>query len=244
MVAPSSVQLKLVGNANTFGLVIFDDRIPKRKSLVLKFMTKVSVFGPLADHLGKSEWSFVLSSAHEVFQALEANTLKLVSFFSNNPYLEYRLIVNGVDVSSDGQLFAKGIQLQSIDVVPVIRASGNAGAWLALIGIAIVALVLLVPTGGQSGWAALMAGNLSTGASFALTMGVALTLAGITQMLYGSQRTDALEKGDNKPSYLFNGAVNTYSQGNPVPVGFGGPLRVGSQVISVGIRSVDITDAS
>lgn len=206
-------------------------------------MTRVSIFGPLAGHLGITSWSFALKSAHEVFQALEANTSKVVSFFTNNPYLEYRLIVNGGDVKNQDQLFAKGLELESIEIVPVIRASGNAGAWLALIGIAIVALVLLVPTGGQSGWAALMAGNLSTGASFALTMGVALTLAGITQMVYGSPASDSLEKGDNKPSYLFNGAVNTYSQGNPVPVGFGGPLRVGSQVISVGIRSVDITES-
>jgi len=54
---------------------------------------------------------------------------------------------------------------------------------------------------------------------------------------------DSGESVANKPSYLFNGARNTMTQGNPVPVGFG-ELGVGSQVISAGIRSVQITEAN
>ena len=44
------------------------------------------------------------------------------------------------------------------------------------------------------------------------------------------------EQVENKPSYLFDGAVNTTRQGNAVPVGYG-RLRVGSQVISAGLTA-------
>ena len=203
--------------------------------------TEVTVYGPLADYLGRSKWSFSLEWLGEVFQALEANTDKIVPFFRDNPLMQYRIVVNGGDVA-EGALFARGLQFKTVELVPIVAASGNAGTWLAIIGIAIVALVLAPGVGGAFGTLA-AGGSLSTGTSFLLTMGVALTLAGVSQMLFGTPGAEILERGDNKPSYLFNGAVNTYSQGNPVPVGFG-RLRIGSQVISVGIRSVDIIDVA
>lgn len=46
------------------------------------------------------------------------------------------------------------------------------------------------------------------------------------------------ERGDE--SIAFNGPVNNTRQGNPVPVCYGGPIRVGSQVISVDLKAVDI----
>ena len=46
--------------------------------------------------------------------------------------------------------------------------------------------------------------------------------------------TEPSERPENKPSYSFNGAVNTTAQGHPVPVGYG-RLIVGSAVISAGI---------
>ena len=45
------------------------------------------------------------------------------------------------------------------------------------------------------------------------------------------------EAPDDKPSYLFNGALNTHQQGGVVPLIFGGPIRVGSTVVSAGIST-------
>jgi len=70
-------------------------------------------------------------------------------------------------------------------------------------------------------------------------LGIALTLGGISQLVLGTPSADSTDRPENKPSYLFNGPVNTVSQGNPVPVCFG-MMLVGSQVISAGIRTVDL----
>lgn len=207
-------------------------------------LTKVTVHGPLAEALGKSDWAFLLERAVDVFQALEANTRKLVAYFQANPMLEYRVVVNGDPVKSDEglSLVAKNSAIRSIDLVPVIAGAGNEGTWLALIGIIIVALVLAVPTGGYStGYAAILAGNLGTGASFLLTLGLALTLGGVSQMIFGPANISEKNRPEQKPSYLFDGPVNLYGQGGPFPIGFG-VLRVGSVVISAGIRSVDVVD--
>jgi predicted phage tail protein len=42
------------------------------------------------------------------------------------------------------------------------------------------------------------------------------------------------DRPENKPSYVFDGPINTAAQGNPVPVCYG-RLIVGSQVISAGM---------
>lgn len=47
----------------------------------------------------------------------------------------------------------------------------------------------------------------------------------------------------NQPSYVFNGAVNTESQGHPVPLCYG-RMRVGSAVISAGIEADDYAAAT
>jgi predicted phage tail protein len=44
---------------------------------------------------------------------------------------------------------------------------------------------------------------------------------------------------ENKPSFLFDGPVNTIAQGHPVPVGYG-EMYVGSAVISAGIVTEEI----
>ena len=79
-------------------------------------------------------------------------------------------------------------------------------------------------------------------ATFFVMMGVALVVAGIASMMAPDGSKDT-ERPENKPSYIFNGAVNTYRQGNPIPVGFG-ILQVGSQVISAAIKNVDVGAAS
>lgn len=65
------------------------------------------------------------------------------------------------------------------------------------------------------------------------TFGTALVLGGISTMLFAPPASKSTEKPENKPSYNFNGAVNTIQQGNCVPVLYG-ELVHGSQVISVG----------
>lgn len=71
-----------------------------------------------------------------------------------------------------------------------------------------------------------------------ILLAVAYTVNFAISYLFPPEEADNGEK--NKPSYHFNGPVNTMSQGNPVAICYGGPLLVGSQVISSAISAEDI----
>jgi predicted phage tail protein len=53
-------------------------------------------------------------------------------------------------------------------------------------------------------------------------------------MLFSAPKPQNIDRPANKPSYAFDGAVNTAAQGNPVPICYG-RLIVGSQVVSAGL---------
>lgn len=77
--------------------------------------------------------------------------------------------------------------------------------------------------------------------TFAVNALVSLAISGIAQALFAPPKpsVSGSERPENKPSYVFNGPVNTTQQGHPVPVGYG-KLRVGSQVISAGLYAEQI----
>jgi predicted phage tail protein len=207
-------------------------------------MTQVVLHGALARAVGRAEWILDVATPEEALRGIEANTGRLVAFLTMHKFSEFRVVVDSSDIrsmSEFGELRRRN--MKRIDVVPVLQGAGNSGGWLALIGIIIIAAVLFIPSGGASGWATIQAGGfaaLSTTQTMFLTLGVALTLGGVSQLLYPTPNLTAQEAPENQPSYVFDGAVNTYRQGGPIPVGFGGPMRVGSQVIAAGVRSVDI----
>ncbi|BCQ70139.1 tail assembly protein [Pseudomonas sp. Eqa60] len=106
-----------------------------------------------------------------------------------------------------------------IRIVPVITGSKRAGILQTIVG-----AVLLVASIWFPGLA---------------PAGIAMVAGGVIQML--SPQAKGLGTQDtpnNRPSYSFNGAVNTSVQGNPVPLLYG-RMIVGSAVISAGIYSED-----
>jgi len=77
--------------------------------------------------------------------------------------------------------------------------------------------------------------------SYAMEMGIAMVAGGVIQMLSPQPK---LQKGgadsaENQASYVFNGPVNTTAQGGCIPVLYGGPMEIGSTVISAGIEAMD-----
>jgi predicted phage tail protein len=79
---------------------------------------------------------------------------------------------------------------------------------------------------------------------YLIDLGVGMIVGGVVQLLTpmpkGPKNTDSPE---NKPSYVFTGAVNTQAQGNPVPLLYG-RMIVGSAVISAGINAEDYAPAT
>lgn len=124
-----------------------------------------------------------------------------------------------------------------IRIAPVIGGAGNGGLGKVVLGAALIVASFYLPvtplfTLGQ--FAPSMA-------SIAFSVGFSMVLGGITQMLSPSPEMDAGsgERPDNKPSYAFNGAVNTSAQGQAVAIGYG-RMIVGSATISAGINADDI----
>lgn len=114
--------------------------------------------------------------------------------------------------------------------------------------IRIVPMVL----GAKSGWVRIIIGAVLVIVGYVLTafgygaigvplanMGWAMIIGGVIQLLTPVPKgQSSRDKGENTPSYSFNGPVNTQAQGATVPVLYG-ELIVGSAVVSAGINAVD-----
>lgn len=204
-------------------------------------LVRVRFFGRLAESLGRSDWALSVSSPTEALQAVEANTGKMVSSLLENWASEFFVVINGVVAKSIEEMtIMRRADLKTIDFIPVFRgAGGNSSGWMILVGVLLVVLVLVAPYGvvglgsSASTTAGAVAGSIMFGA------GLSLIMSGIAGMLAPTDKFDKNEKPENTPSYIFNGALNTYRQGNVIPVGYG-RLIVGSQVISAGVRAVNI----
>ncbi|CAN7614928.1 tail assembly protein [Caballeronia sp. LjRoot34] len=113
-----------------------------------------------------------------------------------------------------------------IRVAPVMIGSKNSGLFTTILGTAL-AVVGVVTS--------------EFGGGFLIGIGASMALGGVVQMLSPQQSGLASNSGpDNGTSYYFNGAVNSASQGDCVPIGYG-RMRVGSKVGSSAIVAEDQT---
>lgn len=121
-----------------------------------------------------------------------------------------------------------------IRIVPVIAGSKGAGVFQTILGVVliVVGVILSFVPGGQ-GFSAPM-----------IKIGIVMMLAGVASMLIGTptppKAAETDKNTDNIASDLFNGAVNTSAQGNPAPLCYGGPIVVGSYVVSAGYSTVQV----
>lgn len=195
-------------------------------------MQIIRLYGELGKKFGK-EFTLDVSSVAEAINALSAILTGFKKYMNNNKY--YTVYIN--DQCMNTTSFKMNISSPSnvIRIVPIISGRGNIGKIIvgaALIyfsaGIGLFASSALT---GSIGSAALIASGVSS-------IGSSLLLGGITGLLSGSTQSSSAvgsrEPTENRPSFQFDGPVNTTRQGNPVPVGYG-RLLIGSQVISAGL---------
>ncbi|MDP9528487.1 tail assembly protein [Pseudomonas protegens] len=140
--------------------------------------------------------------------------------------MRYALFVGRENIGQEDLGKPTGRQL--IRIIPVIQGAKRAGLLQTVIGVAIIALAWWNPLG----WSA-------AAVSFGYATGASMAIGGVVQMLSPQPKGLSTQDGpNNRPSYSFNGAVNTSVQGNPVPLLYG-RMIVGSAVISAGIYSED-----
>lgn len=107
-----------------------------------------------------------------------------------------------------------------IRIAPILMGSKNGGVFSIVLGVVLVAagLYFHIP--------------------FLVQAGASMILGSVVQLLTPIPKGSAANTAANSPSYVFNGAVNTQAQGNPVPL-LHGRMIVGSAVISAGINAED-----
>jgi predicted phage tail protein len=127
----------------------------------------------------------------------------------------YRMVIGGKESLDVDGLQSPVSDRETIRLIPAIAGAG--GAVRAIIGAILIVVSFFVPIPGLA------------------QLGVALVVGGVSEMLFTRKAPGTVERPENLPSYTFDGAVNTAAQGNPVPVFYGGPLIIGSQVVSAGL---------
>ena len=184
----------------------------------------IRLYGPLGDRFGRV-WRLDVKSPAEAIRALCSQLPGFRQYLQQNSAPGYRVLADtqGRDKTS----LALPTSAGTIRVVPVVCGAGKG------LGGIIVGAALIWASNGTYGWGEAMGATLSSAVS---SIGFSMVIGGVSQALTKTPNTQntSVERPENKPSYAFDGAVNTAAQGNPVPVCYG-EMIVGSQVISAGM---------
>lgn len=192
-------------------------------------MKTVKLYGWLGEKYGKV-FHLEIATAAEAVRALCANFPEFKADVAKDD-VEFAVITGKRNGLSKEQL-SDPLSGDVLKIVPMPTGSKN-GVFQTIVGIVliVVGVVLNAAPGGSA---------LSP---YLINAGIALVIGGVAMMLTGTPKAPKVgetESPENRASDLFNGPVNTSAQGNPVPVCYGGPIRVGSYVVSAGYSTKDI----
>jgi predicted phage tail protein len=196
-------------------------------------MRKIKLLGELGKKFGRA-FTLDVTTPAEAIRALCVNIPAFEQHLvqSQQRNVGYKVIQGKDELDKNGLLLPLG--RQDLKIVPVVMGSGSIGR--VLVGGALLFAATFNPLGFFGGTALLT----GTAATIATYVGTALVIGGVSELLFPPPKTPKLQdRPDNKPSYVFNGAVNTIAQGYPVPVGYG-RMIVGSAVVSAAITTEDL----
>lgn len=200
-------------------------------------MMTIMLYGDLGKKFGKVH-KYNVSSPREAISALCATKHGFKQALIDGG--SYKVLRAGKDPVALKNIADPQSQKESLRIVPVIAGSGGDGDGLMTI---IVGAALIWASGGM---ATMFGGALGGGISglnaglmgkLVGQLGMSMLMGGVAQILFAPPEAAAnktREVVSNRPSFAFDGALNTSSQGNAVPVCYG-ELIVGSQVISAGL---------
>lgn len=179
-------------------------------------MTTILLSGSLAQAFGRKHFRQLDSgTTTEAFSALKHTLAGFEDFIRDAARrgLRFAIFRNRKNVGEDDFSLSGTTEIR---IVPIIAGSKNGGLLQTIVGVALIV------------------GGVILEQPWMVSMGVAMTIGGVVQMLTPVPKTpDQQASPENKPSYLFNGAFNSTQQGLPVPVVYG-KMLVGSSVIAVG----------
>lgn len=191
-------------------------------------MKTIMLYGFLGEQFGRVH-QYDVASPLEAVRALSATLKGFKQALVDGGY--YRVSVAGKGSLDIEETAFPCSSRETIRVVPIVAGSG--GIFKVVLGATLIAFSggLFAPALGSVGLFGTTLGSLAG------SFGVSLVLGGISQLLFSPPSApSSREDAKNRPSFAFNGAVNTTRQGGAVPVCFGRVI-VGSQVISAGLSS-------
>jgi predicted phage tail protein len=194
---------------------------------------KVRLYGRLGATFGRVfEFALETNTVAEAVAALSCQLpgFKAYMMGSESRGIGYAVFAGKRNLAADEISERSGAD--DIRIAPVLLGSKNGGLFQIVLGaVLIIAGSYLTVFSGPVGAAM-------------VSLGWGMVFGGVVQLLSPKPKTaKTTDSPNNQPSYVFNGAVNTQAQGNPVPLGYG-RMIVGSAVISAGIEAEDYAQFS
>lgn len=154
------------------------------------------------------------------------------------------IIINGISINTKD---LKTLRVFSGDDVKLLLVTAGRGKnWQTIVGVILIIVgYILYEFGGellvQWGISMVSAGQVAAAGYAMMVAGAGLLISGLMASQIGPSNYDnQLKDIALKKSYGWGGsALNLTKSGNPVPLGYG-TMRVGSQVISGGLRAENI----
>ena len=192
-------------------------------------LRKVKLYGELADFVGHKELDAVINSTADAIRFLVSNFPKLEAHMADR---HYKVLVDDYEIGEED--IHNPIGQSDISIVPVIAGAGG-GLGRTLLGVAMIGLAFTMPGANFSGLGFSAAKGFSGFQAAIGNIGIALTLQGVSQMLFPlPQPQDFSNEEDPRISFSFSGVQNTSRAGTSHPIAYG-EIVTGSVVISAGI---------
>lgn len=187
-------------------------------------MKTIKLYGEMGKRFGR-EFALDVQTPAEAIRALSSQVQGFKAYLQKHQQDAFKIFVGGRNSSEE--LAFPSSDKEVIRIAPVVQGARAVGR----IVLGIVLVIAAFYTGGASmaAW--------GTTASMMGSMGASLILGGIVQLLSPTPSSDSgmdSEAVENRPSYNFNGVVNTTAQGHPVQLAYG-KVICGSAVISAGL---------
>lgn len=178
----------------------------------------IRLYGELGEKFGRV-WRLDVKSPAEALHALQIMIPGMRQYFAQNARKNFR-IVAGKEDRDARDLYVPS----SSSVFKVIPLISGAGAGLRIVAGAIITFI-----------------GYYFGQQWLMNIGISMMIGGVAQALTKTPKIngESVDRPENRPSYAFDGAVNTAAQGNPVSICYG-MLIVGSQVISAGLSTEQV----
>ena len=193
-------------------------------------LTKITFHGNLAEALDQKEFELKVNNVAEALRAVDVISKRKLSkaIVENEKHnIKYKILtdnkplfsksVNKAEEVVDSEMFLNKNH-KTIDIVPVLEGAGDDAKDVALV----------------VGGAMMFGMGMQSGSLMMMQIGAYAFLTGMSNLLAEPPEFEdfrEIQQVNKRESYLFNGPLNTYNPGGPVPIGYG-RVMVGSLTIA------------